>query len=227
MTPTLVLTRPEAQSRALAAELAAELGPNIPIVISPVLEIEGTGTAVDLSGYAGVILTSANAVRFAPDLAGIRAYCVGERTAEAARNAGADVKLVAQNADDLVARLKGPGPLIHLRGEYARGQIADRLKSAGIDTHEAVIYRQNDCPLSEEARELIEGETAVILPLYSPRSAELVGAQVEHVGRRVRALAISLEAAKRWRAETGTDAEICPWPTGAEMRTMIEAALQA
>jgi len=170
MTPTLVLTRPEAQSRSLAAEFEAMA----PVVVSPVLEIVGTGAKIDLAGFAGVILTSANAVPFAPDLRGIRAYCVGKRTAAAADAAGATVRLAAQDAEELIGAMPGPGPLLHLRGEHARGKIAEHLTSAGIETHSVVIYKQVSRPLSAEARTLIEGTAPVVLPLFSPRSAKLV-----------------------------------------------------
>ena len=222
MTPTLVLTRPEAQSRAMAAEFADSAR----VVNAPVMHISGAGARVDLSGYGGVILTSANAVDFAPALDGIRVYCVGNRTADAARARGAEIVLVAQDADALVRECESPGPLIHLRGEHARGDVAKRLSLAGIETHEAVIYRQQARPLSKEARALIEGEARVILPLFSPRSARLVGEQVERVGPQVAAIAMSPAVASAWEAATGRSAEVCAEPTGQEMRARISAKLR-
>jgi uroporphyrinogen-III synthase len=218
MTPTLVLTRPEAQSRELAAAL-----PGLPVVTAPVMEITATGAAVDLGRYAGVILTSANGVAEGPDLHGIRAYCVGKRTAEAARACGAEVALVARDAADLVARFEGGGPVLHLRGEHARGDIAERLSSAGIETHEAVVYRQDARPLTAEAKALIEGEAPVVLPLYSPRSAALVAAQLARVGPLVQVIAMSPAVAEAW----GRPAEVCEHPTGAEMLRRIRAACGA
>lgn len=222
MTSTLVLTRPEAQSRALAVAFADMAR----VVITPVMEIVGTGVTVDLTGYAGVILTSANAVVFAPDPRGVRVFCVGGKTAEAARAEGAEVALVAEDADDLVARCTGPGPLLHLRGEHARGDVAERLSSAGIETHEAVLYRQEERALTEEALGLLTGNAPVVLPLFSPRSAELVGAQVGTPGPGVRVLAMSPAVAERWQAVTGGSAEVCARPTGEEMRERIAAILR-
>lgn len=222
MTPTLVLTRPAPQAR----QIADVLGKDVRIVIAPVMAIVSTGITVDLARYRGVILTSANAVTFAPDLAGFRVYCVGKRTAEAARARGADVALVAQDADDLVARLHGEGPLVHLRGTHSRGDVAKRLSSAGIETHEVEIYDQKPQPLSPEARALIEGETPVVLPLYSPRSARLLGAALRSVGPNVHAIVLSAAVAEAWLAETGQKAEVCGAPTGEDMLRRISAALQ-
>jgi uroporphyrinogen-III synthase len=221
MAPTLLLTRPEAQAR----EIAATLGVEVPVVIAPIMRIVAIGVAIDLSRYAGVILTSANAVSAGPGIAGTRIYCVGERTAETARDAGAEVVLVAKNADDLVARLKGAGPLVHLRGEHARGDVAKRLNSAGIETDEAVVYRQEALPVSDQVRALVAGGDPVVLPLYSPRSAKLLGEQLTGIGPKVHAIAMSDAVAEAWQVATGQAAEVCAEPTGAAMRARILAAL--
>lgn len=223
MTATLLLTRPEAQSRAFAEELGA----GVRIVIAPVLEIVETGVRPDLADYCGVILTSANAVRFASGLKGVRAWCVGDRTAKAAQARGAQVMRVADDAEDLLAGFDGTGPLLHLRGENARGNVAERLTLAGIETYEAVIYRQDSCELTRQARGLIEGEDKVILPLFSPRSAALVGKQVARVGSGLEVIAMSPAVAEAWRAETGARAlEVCDRPTGAEMRARTAQRLR-
>lgn len=223
MTPTLVLTRPEAQSR----EIAAALGGYVPVVISPVMQIVAAGRAPSISDYAGVVLTSTNALAHAPDLRGKPAYCVGERTAQAARTAGAEVRLVALDADDLVARLTGNGPLLHLRGEHARGDIAQRLSSAGIETDSIVVYRQEALPLLAEAKAALEGEGPAILPLYSPRTASLVGERIMHVGPALQVIAMSQAVAEAWRAATGGSAEVVPAPTGEAMLSALRSALGA
>ncbi len=222
MKPVLLLTRPLNQSKALLRELGVEG----PCVISPVMEILRTGETVDLAGYGGVIVTSANAVRHGPPLAGICVYCVGKRTSEAVERAGGVVRLVAKDADDLVARLQAHGPLLHLRGAYARGNIAERLCAAGVETREALVYRQEPRALSGEAIALIEGGGAVVLPLYSPRSAQLVGEQVSRVGPGVRAIAMSDAVADSWREASGAEAAVIPSPTAIGMRAAILAVLR-
>lgn len=215
MTLPLLLTRPEAHSRALAAAL-----PGLRIMISPVMEIVPTGVPVSLAGVAGVIVTSSNGANLGPDLTGLKAYCVGERTADAVRARGGEVMLVALDAEELLARIEGPGPLLHLRGEHASGQVAKRLSSAGTETHEAVVYRQELRPLTAEARALIEGEAPLVLPLFSPRSARLVAGDVVRIGPEVRAIAMSPAVAEAWPAPS----EVATVPTGGEMLRRIRAA---
>ncbi|HHS94609.1 MAG TPA: uroporphyrinogen-III synthase, partial [Rhodobacterales bacterium] len=208
MKSLLVLTRPEMQSR----EIAAALGPEVAAIISPVMRIVAKTDLPDLGPYSGVILTSANGVVSGLDLTKKRAYCVGKRTAQAATEAGADLRLTARDADDLVSRIEGPGPLLHLRGEHARGHIAERLNSAGLETHEAVVYAQEALPLIREALDALAGDAPVVLPLYSPRSARLIGAQIGMLGGQVRTIAMSAAVAKEWAQTTGGAALIVPVP---------------
>ncbi|WP_298499973.1 uroporphyrinogen-III synthase [uncultured Maritimibacter sp.] len=200
----------------------AERVPGVEIVTSPVIEIVGTGVAVDLPPEAGVILTSQNAVVFAPDLAGRDVYCVGKKTAA---RAGGTVRLVAQDADDLVARLDVPGPLVHLRGRHARGNIAERLARRGIAVSEVVVYDQRETPLRTEAVQVIEGVRPVVLPLWSPRSADIVARSLSRVGTNVHPIALSEAVAEAWIDRIGSTPEVCDNPDGDEMVARIVAAL--
>lgn len=221
MTPTLVLTRPEAQSRALASALGVEAR----IIVAPILDIVCREERPDLAPYAGVILTSANAVLCGPPLSGSRVHCVGENTAAAARKAGAEVVTLARNADDLVGQAPGPGPLLHLRGEHARGDVAQRLTEAGTRTDEVIVYAQKARALPEAARRVIEGDEPTVLPLFSPRSARLVGATVRP-GKGLHVIAMSAAVARAWREATGGAADVCAAPTREAMLARIVAALQ-
>ena len=222
MKPLLVLTRPEPQSR----EIAAALGEDVTVIVSPVMRIVAATVLPDLQDYAGIILTSANGVVPGLDLAGKRAYCVGKRTGKAATRAGAEVALTARDANDLVARIETGGPLLHLRGQHARGNISYRMNSAGIETHEAVIYAQEALPLTLEARLALEGNGPVILPLYSPRSAQLVGEQIGTPGTHVQTISMSDAVARAWRAATGAGSVVVDTPIGESMLIGIHAALK-
>lgn len=104
------------------------------------------------------------------------AYCVGDRTAQAAQAAGFAARSAGGDATALVALLTGerpPGRLLHLRGAEARGDVAATLTAAGIPTDEAVVYDQKEQPLTDAARALLCGDAPVIVPLFSPRSARL------------------------------------------------------
>ncbi len=190
---TLLLIRPEAQSRQLQRSLAAR-GLRPPTVISPVMEIMRQD--ITLPAGADLVLTSQNAVAAVP--AGRwRAWCVGDRTAAAASAAGLEAVSAGGDVEALLARLEEarPGALIHVRGAHATGDVVARLKAAGHVANEVVAYDQSSVPLTAEAAALLGGTGAVVLPLYSPRSARLVA---EHNGpwrSKTHAVAISEAAA--------------------------------
>ena len=82
--------------------------------------------------------------------------------------------MMGTTAEELVAnllRLRPLSPLLHLRGEHSRGNIAERLTGSGLTTCEQPIYQQHLLPLSDEASLAAEGDRPVIAPLFSPRTA--------------------------------------------------------
>ena len=91
----------------------------------------------------------------------------------AAVNADGDAEVL------LRAILSAPdtGPLLHLRGDHARGDIAPRLRAAGRAARDLVVYRQEEQPLSAEAKAVLGGAERVVMPLYSPRTAAIVAEQ--------------------------------------------------
>ncbi len=227
--PILLLTRPEPQARRFAAVCTSRAGRKIDVEFAPIMAIRGTGLPVDLDRVAGLILSSENGACMIANLAGKSVYCIGKRTAGAARNKGARIVVEVQDADALVAALieaKPPGPLLHLHGTHTRGDIAERLNAGGIETFETVIYDQVALPLPAKAKALIEGERRVILPLFSPRSARLVGRAVDGLGANLHVIAMSRAVANAWQAETGGEAEICEYPTGEEMVRACVAAMR-
>ena len=178
--PLILLTRPRPQSE----RFAAELGGIAPVRIIPLQAILPTAPMPALAGIAGLIFTSENAVRIfaeASDRRDLRAYCVGARTAGTARGLGLEAIAGGGSADALVetiAEAAPPGPLLHLHGRHTRGAVAARLSDRGIVTHAAAIYDQRSVPPSEPLGPLAVLQR-VITPLFSPRSAELLAAQIE------------------------------------------------
>jgi uroporphyrinogen-III synthase len=132
--------------------------------------------------FAAIVLTSETGAEAARRIsaAGVGlpklAYCVGDRTALAAKTAGFQAQSAQGDADTLVARILSnppPGPVLFLRGTDTTGNIADRLNAANIETVSAVVYTQSGRPLSEEAKQLLRQTEPVIVPLFSPRSARI------------------------------------------------------
>ncbi|MDX1779836.1 MAG: uroporphyrinogen-III synthase [Thalassovita sp.] len=176
---TLLLTRPLDSARRFAAQLRDRLG-DVPVVISPLLRIEPAVPAPDLTGARGLIFTSQNALCAVGDGQGRRCYAVGAATAAAARGRGFDPIAVEPDAESLFQRIladRPQGPLLHLRGCHARGNLAARLTEAGIETRQKVVYEQVETALTAEARAALNGELPVIVPLFSPRSAKIFARQ--------------------------------------------------
>ena len=178
--PALLLTRPEADAEAFVEALRAQVTPG-PVVISPLMRIVARGVRPDLAGVDGVIFTSSNGVRAFHGDADRRAFCVGRKTTQVAQERGFRAEYCGADADALVDHLRATRPvtrLLHLRGQHARGEIAARLTQSGLATDEAVIYDQQELPLSDAGRALLNGAQPVVLPLFSPRSADILGGQI-------------------------------------------------
>ncbi|MGP3696875.1 uroporphyrinogen-III synthase [Rhodobacter sp. NSM] len=187
--PAVLLTRPEAQGARFAAALAAALGP-VRIVTAPLMVPHYLSPAIPLRPAALVFTSETGVEGFrrlrAPALEGVvRAWCVGNRTARAARAAGLDARSADGDAEALIEAILAAGetgPLLHLRGEESRGAVAARLSASGLMSAEAVVYDQRPQPLSPEAVTLLSEGTPVIAPLFSPRTARLLGAELARAG---------------------------------------------
>ncbi|WP_298905500.1 uroporphyrinogen-III synthase [uncultured Aliiroseovarius sp.] len=222
--PILVLTRPTAAAQRFLTQVEAALGQEVPHVISPILQIQPVGEWPDLSEVE-VILTSEHAVR--GDLTGITAHCVGRRTAEAAAAQGAQVQTVAVNAEALLQKLGAqPGNYVHLCGSHKAVDISARLTVAGLSCCDHQVYAQVAQPLTDTARAALEGEDPALLPLFSPRSARLVGEAIAKPARHLQVIGMSDAVAEEWRVVTGETAEIADAPTGDAMVSGIVAALR-
>jgi uroporphyrinogen-III synthase len=204
--PTLILTRPEAQSHGLAAACRRRFGEDLPILISPVLEIEILPVARALEDYPTLVFTSSNGVAAVAERGGLsngRAYCVGERTAEAAQELGLEVVQGPGTSEALIARIiadRPAGPILHIRGEHARGDVAGSLAGAGLMADETVAYRQIARRMSEAAVQALTRQGVLIFPLFSPRSAALVSATARAGRAPMRVAAISAATAEAWTA---------------------------
>ncbi|MFQ8429826.1 uroporphyrinogen-III synthase [Amaricoccus sp. W119] len=186
----LLLTRPERQSAAFARALEAALPGRFEILTAPMTRIAPTDAALDLDGASGLLFTSANGVEqfvargVKTDLP---AYCVGAMTAAAARAAG----LRAMSADGDVTALaalaraehrEGDGPLVHIRGRHAAGDLVGRLTAAGIPARAAEIYTQTTRPLGPEAAAGFAAHEIAVVTHFSPRSAAALAAEVASGG---------------------------------------------
>lgn len=183
MAHTILITRPEPGGTRFEAQLRAKFG-DVPVCLSPILEIVPQPGAVPLEGVRGLIFTSQYGVeQFVARVTGrdFSVFTVGAATGAAARLAGfAEVTEAEGDAASLVEMIVAreiDGPLLHLRGGVAAGDVAGDLKAAGIETRVAILYRQQEAAATPEAKALLAGDAPVIVPLFSPRSAALWFAQ--------------------------------------------------
>jgi len=182
---TLLLTRPETQSREFASALDATLPGRFTCLIAPLLRIAPVAGDLDLTGAQGILFTSANGVaQFAARSAdrALPAWCVGAITAEAATRAG----FAARSADgdvqaltELVVAECDParGPLVHVRGRHAAGDLAGALGARGLSVRPAEIYDQTPSPISPDAGARLEARGVHVITLFSPRSAAFFAAE--------------------------------------------------
>jgi uroporphyrinogen-III synthase len=183
MTPVLILTRPAPQAEAFAAEIAARWAGALQIIISPLLQIVPVPVTADLTGVSGVIFTSAHGVSASASAGlprGLTAWCVGDKTAQMAAEAGFDAIAgpgdAIRLADKIISR-RPQGPLVHLHGHHTRGAISEKLTGAGIGCMDVIAYDQVALALTDDAFDALHGKAPVILPLFSPRTATILDGQ--------------------------------------------------
>lgn len=221
-TATVLLTRP----RAASERFATCLGPDVPVLIAPLVEIEPVGGMADPQGFAAVVLTSANAVARLKPGTGIAAYCVGDRTGEAARGAGFAARSASGDAEALFRMIEAApprGPVLYARGADSRGDLAARLRGLGLSVEETVVYRQADRAPSVAFGSLVGGTAPVVAPVFSPLAAErLAAAAPARAG--LSGVAIS-DAAASPLTEAGWPVTVAAEPTAAAVRRAVMRAI--
>ncbi|MFZ1725942.1 MAG: uroporphyrinogen-III synthase [Albidovulum sp.] len=177
--PTLLLTRPLAQSQRFAADFRARFGGDWPILCAPLTQLEFHEALIESQGIDDIVFTSQNGVvgfsRLTKDRS-FRAWCVGNRTADAARMAGYDAVTGPGTAKALADRLIADGGvrrILYPRADDIAFDMSKYLNAAGIETVEALVYRQRPCPPTADAAALLAGNIPVLLPFFSRRAVEI------------------------------------------------------
>ncbi|HJR55407.1 MAG TPA: uroporphyrinogen-III synthase [Rhizomicrobium sp.] len=193
----VLITRPREDGEAIAATLAAT---GHQPLLAPVLATRWfDGPALDLSGIAAILATSANGVRALSRRTARRdvpIFAVGpQTTAEAEKagfvrieNADGDAKALA----DAVPRWLQPkaGTLLHVCGEQnppasseAAGQpnvaLAKTLGARGYDVRREILYAVEAQPLPPEAITALAAKAVDAALFFSPRSARIFVEQAQ------------------------------------------------
>jgi len=233
----LLLTRPAADSAALAALLAAQ---GHTTMIEPMLEVKTLAVEPpSLDGVSGLLFTSANGVRaFAAlsDRRDIAAYAVGDRTATAARDAGfakvesaeGDVEALAR----LVEGLRQPedGALLHISGAVRAGNLAEVLSAKGYTVEHAALYEAVAATeFSAATRAALAGGGLDGVLLFSPRTAKqfvqlIQAADLSDQAARLRAWCLSRAVADALAPLPLAARNVAAEPTQASLLALIGPA---
>lgn len=174
----VLLTRPQAASERFAKQLRGAFAP-LEITIAPLQRIEPLPLSIEVTSRDQLIFTSAAGVDAFTAPAHTRpriAWCVGPRTADAARAAGFDVRMGGGTAEALVAELNAAQPsarLVHLHGRHVTGDVAGQLRDAGLEAQSAAVYDQETVRPGPDFIGAFSPPRPVSVPLFSPRSAQL------------------------------------------------------
>lgn len=186
--PRILVTRSEPGASETAARLMA--AGYIPIV-EPLFAI--VPIDVTLPEFDALAFTSANGVRRFAALSPRRdapVFCVGARTAEAAREAGfADVTSadgdVTALGDLILAKLPMEKRLLHAGNAESRGDLSGRLAAQGADARFVALFRAE--PVPEPGPELarhLAGDTAFDAALiHSPRAGVILAGMIRTAAR--------------------------------------------
>ncbi|NWH09068.1 MAG: uroporphyrinogen-III synthase [Alphaproteobacteria bacterium] len=177
------MTRPQAESEALAAQLRAR---GHAVIIAPLSEIVWRPVSLpDLATFQATLITSANGARALARLvpAGpvlTPVYAVGEASAAAARAEGFRVAGVAQSSVQslgaLLAHQLAPaaGPLLYLSGEEVAGNLAADLGARGFRVTRVAAYAAQAAPtLPAPARDALASGALDGILFLSPRAARI------------------------------------------------------
>lgn len=234
----LLVTRPEADARTLAARLEAA---GHTVTIAPLLTIAPVGDAegIDLDGVQALIVTSRNALQVLGDsgrLADLRhlpLLAVGAGSASAARSAGfgtvfagpaaaADLVAVARASLDPAA-----GALLHLSGEQVAFDLEAPLAAAGFTMRRAVVYRSVPAEtLTDGVQHLLRAGAIDAVLLMSPRTAEVYVRLIEahrlqHALPAIAHLCLSDAIADRLAPLGSTVKAVCSRPSLEEMLALV------
>ena len=167
----LVILRPQPGASATVASAQAM---GLEAIAMPFFAVEPIAwEAPEASGFDGLLLTSANALRHGGDqlkaLRGLRVYAVGEATADAAREAGFDIASSGEaGVERLLGSIDSDLRLLHLCGEHRTAAEATQAITA------VPVYRAAELPPPDGLAEVAGQTVAVHSPRAGRRLAELV-----------------------------------------------------
>jgi uroporphyrinogen-III synthase len=176
----LLVTRPEREGEALAAELRMR---GHEVTIAPLLSIEYLDdVSLPQRDWQALLVTSANGARSLGRLANaalkkVPVLAVGEASAAAARAEGfSDVRAAEGDVhalDALAARMLDPakGPLFHAAGSVLAGDLKAMLEARGFEVARLALYEAVKQALPEATLKALKAGKIDGVLFFSPRTA--------------------------------------------------------
>lgn len=199
--PVLLLTRPAAQAARFAEAFRGRFGAGWPVLVSPMSRLDFLPAHLPLDDAGALIFTSETGVAAflrLSDRRDLPAFCVGPRTAEAARAAGMAAVTGPGDALGLADMLRADPPggaLVHVHGVHVAADLAAILGAEGLRVRGVTAYDQVTLAPSPEALALLRRPGPLLLPLFSARAALLLGTLRPVPAAPLRIAAISEEVA--------------------------------
>ena len=172
-------------------------------LVDPLLEVRDLSPAVDLGDVAALAFTSVNGVTAFARLTDARdrpVFAVGDRTAQAAREAGfADVASADGDVGalaDLILRGERPdGAVLHPCALEPAGDLVSPLVAAGLNARRLAVYQAVDRDPAPSTLAALSALEAVLL--HSPRAARTLAEWLAaHPAPGLRALCLSPAVAR-------------------------------
>ena len=205
----VVITRPQSDGERTAAALRAR---GHEVLVTPLMRVEPV--TPDLHGkWGAVIITSANAPSAIADnsaraaLIKLPLFAVGQRSAEAARQAGfMEVTSAGGDVRDLVRtllarRADAKAPLLYLAGEDRAADLLGELSTRGIAAEMRIVYRAVIAPFPPALIEALKAGEVDAVMHFSRRSADnyVIGARkagIDRLALAVRHFCLSAQVAE-------------------------------
>ncbi len=225
----VLVLRPDDGARRTIARLN-ELGHEA--ISSPVLETAATNEAAPAGPFDGLVATSAQAFRQmeAPALQPfmqIPLFCVGARTAAAAREAGfRDIRIEARDAAQLAGAIAQAPPLkrlLYLAGRDRKPGLEKALQDCGVQIAPWVIYEARAvASLGDEALDALRNGRVDAAFHFSRRSASIFynlisAADLANEARALLHVCISTDAAEGLRGLSPPHVRVADAPDEARM----------
>lgn len=233
----VVVTRPQVDAERTATALRAR---GHDVLVAPLMRVEPM--TVNLSGkWSAVVVTSANAPAAIAECSNRNAliklpvFAVGQRSAEAARQAGF-TNVTSANGDVralvriLVTQCSNTtAPLLYLAGEDRAADLIGDLSARGVAAEMRVVYRTTSVPFPPQLIAALKADEVDAVLHFSPRSADiyLAGAQVAGIAGpafAVRHFCLSAQVAERFVAAGAGRISVAGRPEEAALIELLQAS---